>query len=290
MGVPEDLQWELLVVDNNSSDETREVVESFSCGSQLRPRYVLENKSGLSHARNRGVKESLGDIVSFLDDDVVVATDWLAQIRLAFANYKAVCVGGRVLLRGNPEMPSWWHSSLDVPVGKFDRGEDVIFGETDDTQLIGIGANMSFRRATLEKYGLFDTEMGRIGKQQRTGEETDMVVRLRRNSELVIYYPSAVVYHCISSERFSKRYLRLNAYHFGMWRSVAERERLSEHFKLFGAPLWLYRATLGAAARTVALALSGRHVEAFLQERRALSYLGYWMAARRIARSGAGPS
>src|SRR5215469_2479676 len=79
MAKPEGLPWELLVVDNNSSDQTKEVVESFSGGCELKPQYVFERAPGLSHARNRGVKESRADIISFLDDDVIVASDWLAQ-------------------------------------------------------------------------------------------------------------------------------------------------------------------------------------------------------------------
>jgi glycosyltransferase involved in cell wall biosynthesis len=281
LSVPDDLPWQLVVVDNNSSDETKEVVESFARIPRLNAKYVLERNAGLSHARNRGIAESQGEIISFLDDDVVVTSDWLAEIWKAFQQYGAMCVGGRVLLRGDPQMPSWWHQTFDVAVGKFDRGDGVILYENGDTALIGIGANMSFRRVVFERYGLFDAEMGRIGNRHTTGEETDLVLRLRRNNELAVYYPGAVVYHCISNDRFSKRYLRLNAYHFGRWRYLSESEAPSKSPKLLGVPLWMYRSVLATAGMTLALTLLGQNAKAFLQERRMLVYLGYFAAARK---------
>ena len=246
--VPEDLTWELIVVDNNSTDRTKEVVGSFA-NSSVNPKYLFEVKPGLSQARNRGIAEARGEIISFLDDDVIVDKNWLAQIRLAFEQYNCMCLGGRVFLFGDPKMPRWWHKNFDVAVGRFDRGEQVIRYEKDDEGLIGIGANMSFRRVVFERYGSFDAEMGRVGNQQRTGEETDLVLRLRRNNELAIYYPKALVYHCVPENRFSKKYLRVNAYHFGGWRFLGDLENPSQETKLLGMPLWMYRSAIGAAQR-----------------------------------------
>ena len=263
MPVSEDLPWELVVVDNNSSDKTKDVVEAFAEESCLNAKYVLECAAGLSHARNRGIAESRGAIISFLDDDVVVASDWLTEIWKAFEKYDAMCVGGRVLLHKDIKVPAWWHESFNVGIGKFDRGDSVIRPENGDTELIGIGANMSFRRMVFEKYGLFNTEMGRIGNGHRTGEETEVVLELRRKNEKVIYYPGAVVYHCISSDRFSKQYLRMNSYHFGKWRYLSESELHSKSLKILGMPLWMYRSTLEAIGMMICLTLLGRHREAF---------------------------
>jgi GT2 family glycosyltransferase len=286
MRAPEDLTWELVVVDNNSSDETKGVVELFARSSQLNVKYVFEGAAGLSRARNRGVTESEGGIISFLDDDVVVAPDWLIEICRAFEQYGAMCVGGRVLLQGDPQMPSWWHKSFDVAIGKFDRGDNVVFCENGDGELTGIGANISFRRIVFEKYGLFDSEMGRIGNHQhRTGEETDLVLRLRRDNQSAVYYPGAVVYHCVSNDRFTKRYLRMNGYHFGRSRYRLESEALSKSSKFLGVPLWMYRFTLAAPLRMIYLTLLRRRTEVFLEEWRAFVYLGYFMAARQSERS-----
>jgi GT2 family glycosyltransferase len=112
-----------------------------------------------------------------------------------------------------------------------------------------------------------------------------MVLKLGRNNERVIYYPGAVVYHCVSGDRFSKRYLRLNSYHFGKWRYLSESQLPSKRLKILGMPLWMYRSTFEAAAMMICLTLLGRRKESFFQERRMLVYLGYFAAARKRGRS-----
>jgi len=87
--VPDDLTWEILVVDNNSRDRTREAVASFAGAANVPVRYVLESQQGLSHARNRGVREAHGAVIAFTDDDVLPAPDWLASIAKAFAKWEA---------------------------------------------------------------------------------------------------------------------------------------------------------------------------------------------------------
>jgi glucosyl-dolichyl phosphate glucuronosyltransferase len=284
MSVRDDVLWELIVVDNNSSDRTKEVAQSFAGSSRLTLRYVFEPEPGLSHARNRGIAESRGEIVSFLDDDVIVAQDWLDEICRAFEKYGAACVGGRVLLWGNPKIPSWWHQSFDFAVGKFDRGDQVILDEKNPS-LVGIGANISFQRSVFQKYGSFHTGMGRIGNQLKTGEESEFVLRLQRSKELAVYYPRAVVYHNFPSSRFSKRYLRRNSYHLGEWDYLCGADMSAKGPTLLGVPRWMYRSALEAAGMMLPLMLVGRRTDAFIQERRLLIFCGYFVAAQRARRS-----
>lgn len=283
LSVPEDLSWNLVVVDNNSSDQTKDVVESFAHSAVLQPKYAFESNPGLSHARNRGIAETSGSIIAFLDDDVIVAPDWLTEVVQGFEQYGAMCVSGRVLLHGNPQMPRWWDPDFNVAVGKFDRGTDVIEYKVGDTELIGIGANMSFRRVVFEKYGPFNTEMGRIGNQQRTGEETELVHKLRQNGDSVIHYPRALVYHCIPETRFSKHYLRRNAYHFGGWRYQTDSETPSKKLKFLGVPLWRYRAIVQAAGMIFWRTLLGQPAKAFVAERILFVHIGYFMAAQKAS-------
>jgi len=287
MTVPTDLDWELLVVDNNSSDGTKQVVDSFVRRSGLKARYVLEPAAGLSHARNRGVVETEGEVISFLDDDVVVAPDWLMEILKAFEQYDAMCVGGRVLLQTAPQpMPSWWNPIFDPAVGKFDKGDSVIVYEKNSPALVGIGANMSFRRVVFEKYGLFCTDLGRNGRGLGTGEETNLVYRLRRNNEVTLYYPRAIVYHCVSTDRFSKRYLRRTAWHIGVWRYLEDSETSSSSPTFLGVPRWVFRSLPGSARWVIYLTVTCRRSEAFIYEWDALNYLGYFVAAWKAAMSG----
>jgi len=285
MSVPSDLTWELLVIDNNSSDRTSETVRSFtSCGTALPLKYFFEPIPGLSYARNHGIQESHGAIIAFIDDDVVVSREWLTEVRNAFQQYDPICVGGRVLLHENNPLPSWWDKRYEVPVGKFDRGTSVIVYSEGDGRLIGIGANMMFKRIAFEKYGLFRTDMGKKPDHINTGEETDMVQRLRKRKELIIYYPNALLYHCPSAERFSKNYLRQHYYGFGSWSFLRELEG-PQPPRILGIPRWRYRLVLANIWKTVLLGLLGRHTDSFPQQLQFAFFFGYFRASQKARKA-----
>ncbi len=103
--VDEKLIWEIVVVDNNSKDDTFEVIKSFHNSSYIPVRYVKEQKQGLSHARNRGIQESLGKYVAFTDDDAVVDKRWVSSLYETFQKYKCDCVGGKIYLKPAKQLP-----------------------------------------------------------------------------------------------------------------------------------------------------------------------------------------
>ena len=103
--VPGSLEWEIVVVDNNSRDATAQVTTAFSKTTATRVRYVFEPQQGLSHARNRGIREARGAIIAFTDDDVLPASDWIAEIAAAIDRWKADGVGGRILPRWETSPP-----------------------------------------------------------------------------------------------------------------------------------------------------------------------------------------
>ena len=155
MSVPEDLSWELIIVDNNSSDNTKEVVEKFKTESGLNVSYVFEKEQGLSNARNRGVKEAKGEIIAFIDDDVIVDRNWLINIHKAFEIYNPVVIGGKVLIHIESPVPKWFSNAVSDPLGGFDRGDNIIVADNQYNGMIGIGANMSFKREIFDKVGFF---------------------------------------------------------------------------------------------------------------------------------------
>src|SRR5262249_25559041 len=105
--LPDSVEWEVIVVDNNSSDKTREVVEDFCRRHPGRFGYVSEPKQGLSHARNAGVRKARGDIVAFMDDDIIVEPTWLRELTSALYNGQCAGAGGRILLERNFSPPRW---------------------------------------------------------------------------------------------------------------------------------------------------------------------------------------
>jgi glycosyltransferase involved in cell wall biosynthesis len=287
MCISPELTWELLVVDNHSSDQTATTVRSFTKhGTALPLKYIFEPSPGLSHARNRGVRESQGTIIAFLDDDVIVSPEWLIEVRKAFQLYDPICIGGRVLLGEKRPRPTWWHHAYDGAVGEFDRGTSTIVYEQHDRGRIGIGANMIFMRVAFSGYGLFRTDMGKTPNQLNTGEETDLVERLRRGREMIVYYPGALVYHCPSAERFSKRYLRQHFYGLGWWSFLKELQEPNTTRRIRGIPRWRYRSFLANVCYTVLFGLQGRHTESFFHQLQCIILFGYFRAAHN-ARKGA---
>jgi glucosyl-dolichyl phosphate glucuronosyltransferase len=278
----QDLVWELLVVDNNSSDQTAETVRSFITNRNSLPlEYVFEPIPGLSSARNCGIRASRGTIVAFIDDDVLVSREWLSEVRNAFQQYDPLCVSGRVLLRENQPRPGWWHRTYDLAMGKFDRGTAEIVYEHSDKRLAGIGANMMFKRISFDRYGLFRVDMGRKPNQLTTGEETEMLERLRRQKERIVYYPKALVYHCPSAERFSKRYLRRHFYCGGQWAFLDELETLNPAApRLLGVPRWRYRLLVTHLSKAVWLGLQAQPAASFFEQLQVIFFGGYLSAAR----------
>jgi glycosyltransferase involved in cell wall biosynthesis len=104
---PDSLKWEIVVVDNNSRDTTALAVDAFSKTTAIPVRYVLETRQGLSHARNRGIREARGSVIAFTDDDVLPAADWVAQVHAAIDRWNASGVGGRILPRWEASPPDW---------------------------------------------------------------------------------------------------------------------------------------------------------------------------------------
>ena len=284
MIVPDDLEWEILVIDNNSRDATKAVVTDFAPNTKLNIRYVFEGNQGLNHARNTGVMEALGEIVSFIDDDVVVAENWIGEIREAFNTYSVVCVGGRVLLQPGIRKPDWWDGLYDDALGKFDNGGTIFLPDEYYTSIVGIGANLSFKRSVFHTYGLFRPELDRHGRKLLMGGEIEFYDRLRGNGEATMYYPHAVVYHCPDMERLTRQYLRRWYFRIGEWNGLRENSRATKGVpSLLGIPRWRCRLALEHCLRTVRLSLRLRRKEAFVSELQFLTALGSLYGAMKRA-------
>src|ERR1039458_7067822 len=159
--LPESLEWEVLVVDNNSSDQTREVVEGFSRRYPGRFRYVFECQQGLSCARNAGIRESQSEILAFTDDDVIVEPDWLWTLTSVLQAGEWTGAGGRIVAVWPGPLPSWLSTADPDTLGPY--GEFNLGTESGPLRRPPYGANMAFRREVFEKYGDFRTDLGRSG-------------------------------------------------------------------------------------------------------------------------------
>ena len=180
--IPPQWEWEILVVDNNSTDETARVVERFS--ALLPIRYSFEARQGLSHARNRASREARGELVVFTDDDVLADPNWLIEYAAAVEAYPdAAFFGGTIDARFAVKPPRWLANNFDrfasayalrnlgPGVHAVERPEDLPFG-----------ANMAFRREAL-KNEVFSPDLGRTGTNLLGGEETEFMAHLLARGE-----------------------------------------------------------------------------------------------------------
>jgi glucosyl-dolichyl phosphate glucuronosyltransferase len=247
---PADLSWELVVVDNNSTDATRVVIEEFAATARIPVRSLFVARQGLSHARNAGVASSHGAIVGFTDDDVHPAPDWVARIAAAMREAGADILGGRILPAWHESPPSW----LD---DRSFHGVLTIMDYATATEVLNAhctpcvwGANMAFRREVFDRVGLFDTRLGIQGTRRYGGEETELVGRALVAGCRAIYDPAVVVWHRIGRDRMHIGYV--SRVYFQRAEGEARLWPLVTGLALFGVPLGMYRMTALRVGRWLA--------------------------------------
>jgi glucosyl-dolichyl phosphate glucuronosyltransferase len=215
MAVSESVEWEVLVVDNNSTDKTRDLCERFCGRYPGRFRYLFEPQQGLSHARNAGIREARGQIIAFTDDDVTVETTWLQNLTADLLNEEWAGAGGRILPARQFTLPKWLSARTlreggALPI--FDAGETEC-----SLNQAPYGANMAYRKCMFKRYGLFRTELGRQGDNLISSEDVEFGRRLLQAGERLRYVSSATVYHAVSEERLCREYFQ--SWWFGLGRS-----------------------------------------------------------------------
>lgn len=199
--------FEVLVIDNNSRDDTRAIVASFD-GAQPAPRYILEQQQGLDYARNRAIAEARGGIVLFGDDDILVPPTWIAQMAvplLADRAQKIGAVGGEVIPVFPDGLPDWvseWHAPLAF---RSDLG-------ALDSRQSPMGANLAFPKWIFERLGPFHTALDRAAGNYFSGGDSDMIRRVRAAGLEVWFSPAAAVKHQMPASRTTFRYARRHAF------------------------------------------------------------------------------
>jgi glycosyltransferase involved in cell wall biosynthesis len=217
-------EFEVIVVDNGSSDRTREVVEQRIGNPRLK--YVFEPTIGLSVARNTGARVASAEILAYLDDDAVASTHWLQVLYSAYINNSTLAIaGGKVTLLWPQDIqqPRWLSPGLAGNLGAYDLGDSTIYIE--QPSLTPRGLNYSIRRSFLEEIGGFDPHLGRVGKNLLSNEELLMTEFALQGGWQVAYLPEALVAHNVAPERIKRSWF-LNR---GWWQGISEcyREQLS---------------------------------------------------------------
>lgn len=206
---------EVLIVDNNSTDHTREVSESFAerQAGFLRVHYVFEQAQGLSAARNRGIREAKGDIIAYLDDDAVPCLEWIRTIVDTFEQRDEVyAIGGIIRPRFESERPVWLTKAFELPYTIVDRGQTV---HEFPVNTHPFGANMAIRKS-FHDTNLFPTDLGRKGTLLLSGEESWLFEQMKKEGKKILYHPAMVVDHFIPAQRLTKEWIMQRYYYQGV--------------------------------------------------------------------------
>jgi glucosyl-dolichyl phosphate glucuronosyltransferase len=203
--LPPSVAWEVLIVDNNSRDNTREIAQEFCRQCPDRFRYIFEPQQGKSFALNSGIRQSQGDVLAFMDDDVTVEPTWLYNLTHALESNEWSGAGGRIILEWPASIPYWL--TTDGPYARhgfpgFDQGREA-------KELVGppFGTNMAFLREVFVKHGGFRTDLGPNPGSQIRAEDTEFGRRLIQAGERLRYEPDAVVHHPVPADKLNKRHI-----------------------------------------------------------------------------------
>ena len=209
------IDYELLLIDNNSTDRTREIGERFGA-KYPGIRYMNEPSQGHPLAKNRGIRESRGDIVAFVDDDVFFVSGWLKALALAFEDHPEIaCIGGKVVPHFEAERPPWLEDEMFWIYGVTRYGDlekEIRFPD------IPIGCNMAFRRSVFEKIGNFHMSLGRKPGILLSGDEDHFLLRAERAGLKTLYAPEVRVSHRVPPARLTKDWVLSRFY----WAGVSE--------------------------------------------------------------------
>jgi glucosyl-dolichyl phosphate glucuronosyltransferase len=235
--VAENAEVEIVVVNNNSRDNTAEAVEIAAKKSRWPLVYLFEKQQGLSYARNTGIKNAKGDVLAFIDDDVIPEKDWLEGLRRCFAETNADVVAGRIEMLWKCEKPEWFSNEITGPIISQNLGPERKKWTNQKQPMIG--ANMAFKKQLFERFGGFREDLGRKGNLLIGGEDREIFDRLWNGGCSIYYEPAAMIWHKVEEDRLSQDYFRRWFYDIG--RTLGHEIVWKWHHLFTMAPLWAWK-------------------------------------------------
>ncbi len=277
--VPDGFTWELLVVDNNSTDGTRAVIEAFVTAHPRRIRYLFEPQQGKTFALNTAIARARGRVLCFTDDDVRLDPHWLARMVGAMQEHGCAAAGGRILPEWTQPRPAWLETTgprrLGSVIVSMDLGD--AFRWFADTDTLPLGASLAITAGALQRVGPFRTDLGPTSGSLIRGEDSDICRRLLAAGEQLLYVPDAIALHPVDDRRLTRAYFE--RYYFDQGRALTREEGLPP-----GAICWfdVPRYFIAGAGRKLAAWLLARGVK-----RRFYHKLQFYYAAGRIVEARA---
>jgi len=281
----EDLSYEIIVIDNNSSDDTPAAVELLKSESPVPLRYFRESRQGNAYARNAGVEQAAAPIVAFLDDDCIADENWVTTMKSALdRDPELAFVGGRVLPVWESDPPSWLSTSHWAPLALLDYGveERKISGQAPPGLLT---ANIAIRKEVFAELGGFLPSLQRVKGSIGSMEDHEFLLRICRSGKRGVYLPDLITWAGVDPERMTKAYhRRWHTGHGHFYAVLNDPEWERSKFSLAGVPSHLYKQTALHALRWFASILKKNSEAAFLNECRLRFFRGFFTQRRRQLR------
>jgi len=276
---------EIIVVDNNSTDETPSVIAECARRNRFSVVALRERQQGKSFALNLGLLHANGDVLALTDDDVLPSPDWLHRIVEDFRERNVTFVSGKVLPRWSrrppPELLTPKAQDIWGPLAILDYGSEPIdYVAENPTQWLPIGANVAFSRAAVVAIGGWRTDLGKVNNTLISGEDHEIFMRLRRFGLYAGYYdPALAVRHYVPSQRLTRRYFRRWFFWLGktwalMLDDLYPKVDLARVPRVAGVPRFLYREALAQCWRYIRTRSSSDPLTAFTAELRTLQFAG----------------
>jgi glucosyl-dolichyl phosphate glucuronosyltransferase len=281
-----DMEWELLVVDNNSGARFVPEIKEQVAGTSLSVRLLHEPRAGKSRALNTAIRAARGEFVAFLDDDVTVHAGYLLGVQGAIRRSTHNVFGGRVLPGWPYEPPDWITGGKPLttsrgPIVAHDYGEAA--REYDASMRRPIGCNFFCRCSLFERLGYFDERLGPgAGPGLMGGEESVLLKGFQDSGEQILYVPEVTVEHPVDPARMTRSYFRYRLFMSGRSAPYIAKQSFPS---VFGVPRYFFRCLAGEIVRTVGARLRGDWRGAFDHELDVCRFSGAIYECRRIHRA-----
>lgn len=261
-----EIDAECVVVDNNSTDGTASLVGDFAKRAPIPLRRVSEPRVGSSFARNRAVDEARGDFVFFLDDDVVAEPPWALEMLADIERRGLDAACGAVLPRWAQPPPSWLGPRLYVKLAVHaPQALEASSGNGAEALHNYFSANVGFRRATFDRFGRFREDLGVMGGNPLSGEDTELFARIIARGGAIGFARRARVHHLIGPERLTRAYLRRKSFAYGVGSAYAGGPT-HNHLDKLAKNVW----------RMAVAAARGDKEGALYHQLECVNFFGYW--------------
>ncbi len=274
LAIPAGGELDCIVVDNGSTDATPSVVEACAKSAPFPIRRVFEERLGSSFARNRAIVESQSEFIFFIDDDALAETSWAAEMLCAMNERALDGACGLVLPRWTASPPPWLGRSLWVKLAVHDRERiEAEPAERAENLANYFSANVGLRRDAITRFGNFREDLGNVGGNPMSGEDTELFARIIARGGRMGFAPRAIVNHLIPAERMTRKYLRRKSFAYGVGSAFAAGRHHNHPGKL-----------IRNAARMAAAAVRGDSERAIFHELECANFLGYWRGRMLVRR------